>query len=76
MQKVLVAAAVFVIGAAIGMGLLAVVIVVAGVLSVRHSGGIGAVAGGVGHWTVLVVPVACGSVSAWLAVRRMNRIQG
>ena len=76
MQKALVAAAAFVIGAALGMGLFVIVLLVAAYVAMKHSGGAGAVAGAVRHWTVLVVPVVCGSVAAWLAVRRVGRTQG
>jgi hypothetical protein len=76
MQKWLVAAGAFVVGAALGMGVLAVSIVVFGLVTLRHSQvGIGAYAGGIGHWTVLVVPVACGALLAGLAIRRLNRIE-
>lgn len=75
MQKVLLAAAAFVIGATLGMGMLAALVVIAGFISAGHGGGIGAVAGGIGHWTVLAVPVVCGSVVAWLAMWKLNRVQ-
>ena len=76
MQKWLIAAGAFVIGAALGMGVLAASIVVFGLVEVRsrHTG-IGVIGGGIGYWTVLVVPVTCGAVLAWMAVRRVNRIQ-
>ena len=77
MQKWLVAAGAFVVGAALGMGVLAVSIVVFGLVTLRHSQvGIGRAAGGIGHWTVLAVPVACGALLSWMAVRRLNRIEG
>jgi Na+/phosphate symporter len=75
MQKMLVAAAAFVIGATLGMGLLAAVVIVAAVMSARRSGGLGVLTGGVGHSTVLVVPVACGLLAAWMALRRLNQVQ-
>jgi len=77
MQKWLIAAGAFVIGAALGMGVLAASIVVFGLVEVRgrHTG-IGVIGGGIGYWTVLVVPVICGALLAWMAVRRVNRIQG
>jgi len=77
MQKWLIAAGAFVIGAALGMGVLAVSIVVFGLVEVhnRHTG-IGALGGGIGYGTVMVVPVTCGALLAWLALRRVNRIQG
>jgi hypothetical protein len=73
MQKMLVAAAAFVIGATLGMGLLAAVVIVAA-LSARHSGGLGVLTGSIGHGTVLVVPVVCGAVAAWIALRRLRRV--
>jgi hypothetical protein len=76
MQKWLVAAGAFVVGAALGMGVLAASIVVFGLWQMHtRQSGIGAVAGGIGHWTVLVVPVTCGALLSWMAVRRLNRIQ-
>jgi hypothetical protein len=76
MQKWLIAAAAFVIGATLGMGVLAASIVVFGLVEMRNrQSGIGAIAGGIGHWTVLVVPVTFGAVLAWMAVRRLNGIQ-
>lgn len=74
MQKVLVAAAAFVIGAAVGMGVLVAVIVVAGYVVARHGTGIGAVATGVGHGTVLIVPVVFGALATWWALRRLKQI--
>lgn len=77
MQKWLIAAGAFVVGAALGMGVLAASIVVFGLWEMHNQhGGIGALAGGIGHWTVLVVPVTCGALLAWMALRRLNRIQG
>jgi hypothetical protein len=76
MQKVLIAAGAFLIGAALGMGVLAASIVVFGLWQVHsRQSGLGAIAGGIGHWTVLVVPVMFGAVLAGMAVRRVNRIQ-
>ena len=72
----LMAAAAFVIGATLGMGVLAAVIVVAGLIMTRHGSGIGMLAGGIGHGTVLAVPVACGLLAAWWALRRLKQIQG
>jgi UPF0716 family protein affecting phage T7 exclusion len=71
MQKALLAAAAFVIGATVGMGLLAATIVV-GLVLMRHSGP-SLYARGIGHWTVLAVPVICGGAAAWWAVRRVSR---
>ena len=76
MQKWLVAAGAFVIGAALGMGVLVAAIVVFALLQMHsRQAGLGAVAGGIGHWTVLIVPVAFGAVAAWMAVRRLNRVE-
>jgi hypothetical protein len=44
-------------------------------VSMKHSGGSAVLAGVIHHWTVAVVPVVCGCVAAWMAVRRLNRIQ-
>ena len=76
MQKWLIAAGAFVVGAALGMGVLAASIVVFGLWEMhnRHVG-IGALGGGIGHWTVLAVPVICGALLSWMALRRLNRIQ-
>jgi len=77
MQKWLVAAGAFMIGATLGMGLLAISIVILGYIAVHRSHtGIGAYAGGIGHWTVLAVPVVSGALAAWWAMRRLSRIQG
>jgi hypothetical protein len=77
MQKALLAAAAFVIGAAIGMGLLVTAIVVFGFVHMRNSqSGIGAIAGGISHLTVLLIPVVTGGLAAWWAVRRLGRAQG
>jgi len=74
MQKALVAAAAFVIGATLGMGLLAAGIVVVGYALTRHGGSARALAAGVSHGTVFAVPVVCGVLAAWWAVRRLNQI--
>ena len=70
----LIAAAAFVIGAALGMGVLAASIVVFGLLAM-HNRQPGISAFPIGHWTVLVIPVTFGAVLAWMAVRRVNRVQ-
>lgn len=70
------AAAAFVIGAALGMGLFVMVLLVTAYVSMRQSGGSAALAGAIHHWTVGVVPVACGCAAAWWAVRRVGRTQG
>lgn len=76
MQKWLLAAGAFVVGATLGMGVLAASIAVMGFVAVRRSqGGIGMYSVGIGHWTVLVVPVVCGALLAWAALRRLNRIE-
>lgn len=76
MQKWLVAAGAFVIGAALGMGLLVASIVVSRLWEIHNrQSGIGGFAGGIGHGTVLAVPVVFGALLAWMAVRRLNRIE-
>lgn len=72
----LIAAGAFVIGATLGMGLFVMALVVTAYVSMKHSGGSAVLAGVIHHWTVGVVPVLCGSVAAWMAVRRLNRTQG
>lgn len=75
MQKLLLAAAAFVIGATLGMGVLAAIVVVAALLA-RHGGSLALFAGSIGHGTVLLVPTVCGALAACWAVRRINRLQG
>jgi hypothetical protein len=75
MQKMLIAAGAFVIGATLGMGLFVMALLVTAYVSMKHSGGSTALAGVIHHWTVAVVPVVCGCVAAWMAMRRLNRIQ-
>jgi hypothetical protein len=76
MQKGLVAAAAFVIGAALGMGLFVMALLVTAYVSMRQSGGSGVLAEVIHHWTVGVVPLVCGCAAAWWAVRRVSGIQG
>ena len=68
------AAAAFIIGATLGMGLLAGGIVVAGYLLTRHGGSARVLAASVTHGTVFAVPVLCGVLAVWWAVRRLNQI--
>jgi hypothetical protein len=75
MQKVWLAAAAFVIGAALGMGLLVAAILVFGFWQV-HNGRTGISVISPGQWSVLAVPVLCGCAAAWWAVRRVSRAQG
>jgi hypothetical protein len=72
MHKGWVAAAAFVIGAALGMGLLAFGIAISAMLFVKYAGTQGPLAGMVHHWTVLVIPVACGALASWWALRKLN----
>ncbi len=77
MRKFAIAAAAFVISAALGVGLLVVgsiLIVLPRVyrMSHDHASGVGAAAGGINGLTVLVVPLACGVLGAFFAVRRLG----
>jgi hypothetical protein len=74
-RKLAIAAAAFVISAALGVGLVvvgAMLILLPRVWGVAHdhASGIGAIAGGINGTTVLLVPLACGALGAFLAVRR------
>jgi hypothetical protein len=80
MRKLAIAAAAFVISAALGVGLLVVgsmLILLPRIyrMSHDHASGIGAAAGGINGVTVLVVPLVCGALGAFLAVRRLGRNQ-
>ena len=70
----LAAAAAFVIGATVGMGLLAAVLIVAALLALRHASGIATAMLGLKHWPVLAVPAAFGAAAAWWALRRMRQV--
>jgi preprotein translocase subunit SecG len=76
MRKFALAAAAFVIAATLGIGLLALGSIVIVILAHHNSSGIGAVAGGLSRGisgaTVLIVPVLCGVVGAYLAMRRVG----
>jgi len=77
MQKWLLAAGAFMIGATLGMGILAIFIVILVYTSVHHPQGAMALHSlKIGHGTVLVVPVVSGALAAWWALRRLSRIQG
>jgi hypothetical protein len=72
MQKFLIAAAAFVVFAALGVGLLVLVAVLIAVIHIQrqHTSGMGAFAGGVNHITVFAVPLLCGLFGSLYALRR------
>jgi len=77
-RKLAIAAAAFVISAALGVGLLvvgAILILLPRIYRMSHGGGSGisAIAGGINGVTVIVFPLACGALGAFLALRRAGR---
>jgi hypothetical protein len=74
MLKFLVGAAAFVVSAALGVGVLMIWAIL--ILLLRRNdphAGTGAFAGGLTHDVVLIVPLVCGAVGAFLAVRKYSR---
>jgi len=77
MRKLAIAAAAFVISAALGVGVLALAAVLVAVIHVErhHASGIAAVAGGMSSTAVLLVPLASGILGAVLVLRSVNRTE-
>jgi hypothetical protein len=77
MRKIAIAAAAFIISAALGVGLLVVATVLLAVIHVerQHTSGIAAVAGGLSSRAVLLVPILSGILGAVLALRSVNRTE-
>jgi hypothetical protein len=74
MQKLLIAAAAFVVSATLGVGLLVLGAVLFAVIHIerQHTSGIGAVAGGLNTVTVLLVPLLTGLLGAGYVLRRTS----
>ena len=74
MLKFLVGAAAFVVCAALGVGVLVIWAILI-LLMRRHDphAQLGAVAGGLSGMVLLVVPLVCGALGAFFAVRKYSR---